>query len=95
MEILKANYDILMRCTDINVLTIAILRAEGVIDGNMEDGLNVHQGKKKLNLMYNWLMYKSAEVFLAFIRAMQENEQKHVANLLVKNSDGGYPTDLI
>lgn len=90
-ETLNSNREVFMRCTDINLLTIAFLRSEGVIDGSMEDGLKAKQGLDKLTLMYNWLMNKPAEVYQAFTRAMQENEQKHVANLLSKNSSGGYP----
>jgi len=94
VELLKVNHEVFLRCTDINLLTIAVLRSEGVIDGDMEDGLNAKQGLQKLTLMYNWLMNKPVEVYQAFIRAMQDNEQKHVANLLSKNSAGHQPMSM-
>lgn len=90
-ETVKGSLEVLKRCTDISLLTIAILRSMGVIDMGMEDGLRLQQGLEKINSMYHWLMRKPVEVFQAFIRAMQENEQKHVANLLSRTSSGQQP----
>jgi hypothetical protein len=90
-ETVKGNYEVLKRCTDISLVTIAFLRAMSVIDMDMENELRLQQGLEKVTLMYRWLVLKPVEMYQAFIRAMQENEQNHVANLLSKTSSGQQP----
>ena len=72
-----------------NSLTIAFLSSDHVIDDDMEDQLKSRQGLiPKITLMQNWLMHRPATTFDAYIKVMQKNEQRHVANLLSNSSSG-------
>lgn len=92
VDTLKAKFPVLKRCTDMNLLTIAFLRADDVIDDDTEDKLKSEHGLiPKVTLMQNWLMYRPAATFQAYIQVMQKNEQRHVYNLLSENASGQQP----
>lgn len=89
VKVLNENQRVLERCTHINIQVISSLWATDVIANSLREALVADKDLFKRNqLCYSHLKKQSADIFNKFILEMEENEQKHVANLLKGNKKG-------
>ena len=89
VERIETNLTILLRCINIDVVTVSILREEGVIDAAKESRLLAEKANhERVWLLINWIKESTETVYESFLEVMKENEQQHVANLLRGNKEG-------
>lgn len=83
VECIENNRTTLLRCITVNDLIVACLRAEGVVNDVKESILEAEKAHQhKVGLLIDWLKESAETVYESFLQVMENNEQKHVANLL-------------
>lgn len=88
-DIIKRNYDVLLRCTTINCYVIDFLKAEDVLDREQEAKLRAKRNSlKQCSLLFQWLKDVSTEAYKSFLQVMNDTEQEHVTKLLTGCTEG-------
>lgn len=88
-NVIERHQDTLLRCTDINILVIMLLRRFGVTDAEMECTLVTEANAYRKNvIIYDHLAKSSENKFHEFVSVMRYTNQSHVSNLLIGNTKG-------
>lgn len=88
-RVIDDNIQTLLRCTNVNVHVIALLRAGdgGLTEVQESRILAIKPLVDRCGQLYEW-MKESADMYHCFLQVMDENQQQHVVNLMKGNLEG-------